>query len=189
MHFLDVGCCFAQDIRKLVHDGAPAENLWGLELQHEFITLAYEFFRDSTSLQNAHFIAADLLDRSQPELAAAKGSFGVIQLGMILHIWDRPGQIEACRRTIELLSPVHGSMIIGQSIGHIDGIQGPGRGGKRIFKHNPQTFRSMWDELGRLTGTSWTVTASLDEGLGISEQKRKWDDANTRRLVFCVVRN
>lgn len=23
---LDLGCCFGQDIRKLVHDGAPSEN-------------------------------------------------------------------------------------------------------------------------------------------------------------------
>ena len=23
---LDLGCCFGQDIRKLIHDGVPAEN-------------------------------------------------------------------------------------------------------------------------------------------------------------------
>ena len=27
-NLLDLGCCFGQDIRKLVHDGAPAINLF-----------------------------------------------------------------------------------------------------------------------------------------------------------------
>lgn len=183
---LDVGCCFAQDIRKLVHDGAPSENLWGLDKQEEFIALAHDFFRDETQF-NGRFIVGDLLDRKHGELLAAQGTFGIIQLGMILHTWDRQGQLDACRRVIELLSSEPDSLIIGQSVGHLDGIESPGRGGKCIFKHNAETFREMWDELGRETGTSWYVEASLDEGLGISQKNRKWDDPRTRRLVFAVL--
>lgn len=186
--FLDVGCCFAQDIRKLVYDGAPAENLWGLEVQEEFITLAHDFFHDGQGRHRGHFVAADLLDRANPELAAAQGTFGIIQLGMILHTWDRQGQLNACRRVIELLSSEPGSLIIGQSVGHLDGVESPGRGGKFIFKQNAETFRSMWEELSRETGTSWHVQTRLDDGLGIGQQKRKWDDPKTRRLVFSVVR-
>lgn len=185
--FLDVGCCFAQDIRKMVHDGASGENLWGLDKQEEFIALAHDFFRDETRL-SSRFIVGDLLDCKNEELLAAQGTFGIVQLGMILHTWDRQGQLDACRRIIELLSSEPGSLIIGQSVGHLDGIDSPGRGGKYIFKHNAETFRQMWNELGRETGTSWHVDASLDEGLGISQKNRAWDDPRTRRLVFSVVR-
>lgn len=30
--YVDIGCCIGQDIRKLVADGAPGENLYGAEL-------------------------------------------------------------------------------------------------------------------------------------------------------------
>lgn len=30
--YVDIGCCLGQDIRRLVADGAPAENLYGAEL-------------------------------------------------------------------------------------------------------------------------------------------------------------
>ncbi|SPQ20284.1 9062dc1e-1f17-46de-b7e8-2f327e6c427f [Thermothielavioides terrestris] len=186
--FLDVGCCFAQDIRKLVHDGAPAANLWGLEKQAEFITLAFDFFRDADRLAADHFIHADLLDREHPQARALEGNVDIVQLGMILHVWDRAGQVEACRRVVELLRPRPGSLVIGQSVGHLDGVEMAGAGGKRIFKQNAETFAAMWEEVGRLTGTKWQVHASLDEGLGIAQQQRQWDDPRTRRLSFVVER-
>lgn len=185
--FLDVGCCFAQDIRKLVYDGAPAENLWGLEREGDFIRLAYDFFRDKDLLA-AQFITADLMDRNDPTVAALCGTFGIVHLGMVLHIWDVSGQLAACRRVVELLRPEPGSLVVGQCVGHLDGVSSPGRGGNTIFKHNPETFRSLWDKLGQETGTKWEVRARLDEGLGIKEQSRKWDDPRTRRLVFEVER-
>jgi hypothetical protein len=170
-----------------VHDGASGENLWGLEIQADFIRLAYDFFRDEDRL-GARFIAADLMDRSDPAVAALRGTFGIVHLGMILHIWDRPAQLEACRRVVELLRPQPGALVVGQCVGHLDGVSSPGRGSNTIFKHNVKTFRDMWTELGQLTGTRREVRAQLDEGLGIKEQSRKWDDPNTRRLAFEVER-
>ncbi|KAF1354047.1 hypothetical protein BDV97DRAFT_396832 [Delphinella strobiligena] len=35
--FLDVGCCFGQDIRKLVFDGAPSNKIYGSDLDHRFL--------------------------------------------------------------------------------------------------------------------------------------------------------
>jgi hypothetical protein len=63
--FLDIGCCFAQDIRKLVHDGAPADSLWGAELVPDFIDLGYELFNDKTSL-GANFMVANIFDADGP---------------------------------------------------------------------------------------------------------------------------
>lgn len=186
--FLDVGCCFAQDLRKLAHDGAPVASLFGLEVQPEFVDLAFDFFRDADRLPADHFLRADLMDRADARVRALEGSFDIVQLGMILHIWDRDGQVAACRRVVELLRPEPGSLIVGQSVGHLDGVSAPGRGGKSIFKHNAETFAAMWDEVARETGTKWDVRASLDEGLGIAEQNRKWDDPRTRRLSFTVQR-
>jgi len=110
-----------------------------------------------------------------------------VQLGMILHIWDLQGQIKACERVVELLSLKPGSLVVGQSVGHATGVEVPGRNGN-IFKHGAETFKTMWDEVGRRTGTKWNVQASIDAGLGIGERKREWDDPNTRRLTFEIKR-
>ncbi|KAK2616406.1 hypothetical protein QQS21_000647 [Conoideocrella luteorostrata] len=190
--FLDVGCCMAQDIRKMVYDGAPAENLWALEVQGEFIDLGYKLFRDGhgDGRLKAHFVTADLLDRTEPQLQAVQGTFGIVQMGMILHIWDRQGQLAACRRVVELLRPEPDSLVVGQCVGHLDGVEeSHGTNGKKMLQHNAETFRSMWDELGHQTGTSWEVNAHLDESLHWGEGKQQhWSGPRVQRLVFSVVR-
>ena len=175
-------------MRKLVYDGAPAEHLYGLEIQAEFISLAYQFFRDEAILPADHFITADFMDRENPEVQRVAGTFGIVHLGMILHTWDWPDQLKACQRAVELLRPEPGVLIVGQCVGHIDGVQSPGRAGKFIFKHNEETFQDLWRELESLTNTKWEVRAQLDQGLGIKEKNRQWDDPRTRRLVFEVER-
>lgn len=183
---LDVGCCFAQDLRKLAHDGAPSEALFGLEIQKEFISLGYEFFNDRDTFKGT-FINADLLDRENEEVKEVQGTFGIVQLGMVLHIWDLEGQTRACERVVELLKPEKGVLVVGQSVGNVVGKESPARG-RMIYKHDVKSFTRMWEEVGRRTGTEWVVRAKLDEGLGINEQKRSWDEPSTRRLSFEVAR-
>jgi SAM-dependent methyltransferase len=183
---LDVGCCFAQDLRKLAYDGAPSESLYGLEIQSEFIDLGYEFFGDRDSFRG-RFINADLLDRENVEVKEVEGTFGVVQLGMVLHIWDLEGQTRACERVVELLRDEKGVLVVGQSVGNVEAKEAPGRG-KKIYKHDVGSFERMWAEVGRRTGTKWEVRARLDQGLGIDERKREWDEPSTRRLSFEVER-
>lgn len=181
-----MGCCLAQDLRKLVRDGVPSESLFGLEIQREFIGLGYEFFSDGDSFRGT-FINADLLDRENEEVKRVQGTFGVVQLGMVLHIWDLEGQTRACERVVELLKPESGVLVVGQSVGNVVGKEAPARG-RMIYKHDVESFTRMWEEVGRRTGTEWVVRAKLDEGLGIDEQKRNWDEPSTRRLSFEVER-
>jgi SAM-dependent methyltransferase len=66
--FLDVGCMFAQDARKLVHDGAPPSSIYGTDLYSEYFDYGYKLFRDSDIMPRSHFIAADILDANAPGL-------------------------------------------------------------------------------------------------------------------------
>ncbi|KAK2603866.1 hypothetical protein QQS21_003901 [Conoideocrella luteorostrata] len=182
--FLDLALS-RQDLRKYV----------GLEVQREFIHLAYKLFRDGDGDGDgpghlkAHFVAGDLFDRAEPQLLAVQGTFGIVNMGQILHIWDREGQLAACRRVVELLRPEPGSIIVGQCVGHLDGVESHGSGRKGTFQHNVETFRSMWDELSRQTGTSWEVHARLEKSPVIGgEGKRNWSSPSVRRLVFSVER-
>lgn len=57
--FLDLGCCFGQDIRKLIYDGAPSDNIVGVDTEPGFIDLGDELFGDRETLQ-ARFYTGDV---------------------------------------------------------------------------------------------------------------------------------
>lgn len=182
---LDLGCCFAQDIRKLVYDGAPATNLWGAELLGDFIELGYEMFGDRDTLK-ATFMQADLLD-CEGALKALKGKMDMIHIGLFLHLWDWEGQLRACLRIVELLKPQKGVLILGQQVGTAvpGGRLDPG---VSRWRHDVQSFERLWKEVGDETGTQWKVDVVMDEGLGVGQHNRSWDDPSTRRISFVVER-
>jgi len=183
---LDLGCCFAQDLRKLVHDGAPSSNLYGAELKPEFMSLSYELFFDKNTF-GAHFMQADIFDPEGP-LKELEGKVDIVQIGLFLHLWDLEGQTRACERIVGLLKQEKGVLVTGQQVGAIEPVQMHPESGAMMYKHNVESFERMWREVGIRTGSEWLVRARLDAGLGIEEKKRTWDDPNTRRLVFEVER-
>lgn len=181
-----MGCCLGQDIRKLVHDGVPSENLAGVELNGGFIELGYELFRDRSTL-GAKFVAANILD-GEGAWREFEGGLDVVQLGMILHLFSWDEQVKVFEHAIQLLKPgIKGSAIIGQATGNIDGLPAPSWD-RSTFRHNAVTFRKLIEDVSAKTGTEWKVTASLDDGLSIFDGKRTWDDPKTRRLLFEIER-
>jgi SAM-dependent methyltransferase len=182
---LDLGCCFAQDLRKLVFDGAPSTNLYGAELEGEFIDMAYDFFGDRETL-GAKFMVADVFDPESP-LKQLDGKLDFVHVGLFLHLFDWERQVKACERIVKLLKNERGVLVLGQQMATTE----PGAvlsGAKVLFKHNVESFEKLWAEVGEKTSTKWKVTGSLDMGLGIKEGKRRWDDEKARRLVFEVER-
>lgn len=175
-------------MRQLAHDGAPPSSLFGLEKQAEFIPIGHSFFNDVETFGQATFIAADLLDRENEEVRKVAGTFGIVNLSMMLHIWDLENQIKACERVVELLRDEKGVLVVGQSVGDLAGKEVGSRGVMRIFKHNVETFEKMWEEVGKRTGTKWKVDATLKVAMGIDSRPRNWDEPSTRRLAFCVER-
>ncbi|KAG8160515.1 hypothetical protein KVR01_010051 [Diaporthe batatas] len=184
--YLDIGCCIGQDIRKLVHDGAPSENLHGAELQGEFIRLGYDFFRDRETL-NATLVQADAFDLGEGSpLSGLVGKVDIIHMGQVVHLfgWDR--QRDLLENCVKLLRPASsGAMILGQAVGDVEGGMKPGG---HIFIHSVETFNKMWVEIAERTGLKFNCRAILDEGLGIAESRRGWDAASRKRLSFEVER-
>lgn len=50
--FLDLGCALGQELRHLVHDGAPSTNLYGCDLTPDLINVGYDLFNDHATLQS-----------------------------------------------------------------------------------------------------------------------------------------
>lgn len=182
---LDIGCCFAQDLRKLVYDGAPSENLWGTDIMAGFFDSGYELFLDKDTLRSK-FLAADALDPDS-SLNQLDGKIDIIYAGFFFHLFTWEQQVSIAERLIRILKPVPGSLIMGKQTGktvadtEIVRMKGVGA----FWRHNAESFAKMWNQAGERTGTKWTVnTALIDEG----SSKKAWMAINTQWVTFDIER-
>ncbi|EFX04744.1 hypothetical protein CMQ_1672 [Grosmannia clavigera kw1407] len=204
--FLDIGCAAGQDLRYLMLDAAAGQtdgagnpltpsalsaNSFGLDRMAGYIETAYDFFRDRDRLQT-RFIVADLFDRRAdgPVEPLLRGSVDVLHAGMIVHVWDLPGQHRACERIVELLAPRPGVIAVGNNVARLEGKAGDyiGPEGTIMYKHDAASFRAMWAEVGVRTGTRWEVRTHNDPVVGLNGETAHWIDPDTSRLYWEVER-
>jgi SAM-dependent methyltransferase len=188
--FLDAGCCFGQELRKLAFDGASVETLYGIDLESDFIDLGFDLFQDRQKMAKATFIAGDLLDPSQqwPELL---GKIDFIFANSLLHLFSRADQVKVACKLASFSKARPGSLIIGRQMG--SAVPGEFRAlseGATYFRHSPQSLNDFWQEVGQLTGTSWKTQAHLDmaDMKNYVEAGQDWLDNHSRRLHFVVER-
>ena len=184
---LDLGCCFGQEIRKLVSDGAPSEHTYGADLHGEFIDAGYELFQDKGKLKTK-FMTADILDRTS-EFNTLDGKLDMIWAGSFFHLFGWDDQIKVAKRLVELLKPRKGSVVFGRQAGNIEPGEMPhqANAGGTMFRHDATSFEKLWKEVGAQTGTTWHVKARLDK---IEEPPKggAWNDPNVRLLLFAIHR-
>jgi SAM-dependent methyltransferase len=185
--FLDLGCCMGQDVRKLVHDGAPSENMYASDLKANFWDFGYDMFLDKSSLKT-QFIEADIFDANS-ELEQLDGKINIVNAASFFHLWDWDAQVKAATRVVKLLKPTSGSMIVGRqgakaeagSFAHLSKEQ-------TAFWHNPESWSKMWKQVGDKTGTKWEVEATLGEEDLSKTMNSQLVPAGTRFMTFVVRR-
>ncbi|CAF9935016.1 MAG: hypothetical protein ALECFALPRED_006214 [Alectoria fallacina] len=191
--FLDLGCCFGQDIRRLVADGAHGENLYGADLRLEFLELGYELFRDKGSLK-AHFLEGDVFEEGDGAeggkgLSKLDGKIDVIYAASFLHLFAWEEQVRAGTRMVRLMRD--DSLVFGRQVGTTK----PGVYARRTdtgrmrYRHDPDSFQKLWDVIGEKTGTKWKVKAELQKVKGWqSEEQEAHGIGNPRMMQFQVHR-
>ncbi len=161
---LDVGCCFGQDLRKLLVDGAPGSQLVGAELKPEFIDLGYDLFKDRETFAG-RFVTGDVLDdTSASTLKALDGTIDIVHAASFLHLFGWNDQVKAAVRLVAFLKDKTGTMILGRQVGssrpgessHAAGAAGT------TYSHDPKTFRKLWAEVETQTATKWKLETSLE---------------------------
>lgn len=200
--FLDLGTCLGQDLRKLIYDGAPVQNLFGCDVFPQYESVGHALFRDAETFQG-RFITADLFDTtSDGELMRTKGTWDVINIIMFLHVFDWNTQISACKRILQLLSRKPGSMIIGAQTGSTE----PGEHvlkppfvaegqHKTVFRQSQETFVDMWKTVGKEEGVELRIQVQYDEEKDRElrakeeeggEKNKFFSGQHQRRLFFTV---
>lgn len=176
---LDMGCCFGQDIRKLVSDGASGQNLTGTELEPVFVELGYELFQDRETL-GARFETGDVF--AEGCYGLEYGTFDFVHTGSFFHQFTWQEQVEALRKCLRLLKPKGGSMLIGRQIA----AEEPGtiqhaqlRSGE-AYNHDVQTWKKLVAEVTGQIGLNVKVEVELDE------VKRERVDRKWKMMKFCL---
>jgi hypothetical protein len=181
-------------LRALAAAGVPSKHLYATDLRRDFWELGYELFRDRERLES-RFVEADVLadDSSLGEgegLKSLDGKMDVVYAGSFLHLFDYVGQFKVCERIVTLLRPVKGSVVLGRQVGYVVAGEKAHRTNYRekMFRHNEESFRRMWEEVGLKTGTRWRTEVELQE---IMEERASFNapwDPDMRRLRFTVFR-
>ncbi len=188
-NFLDLGCCFGQELRKVASDGAPQEHLYGSDLRPEFFELGYRLFRDKDTLKSK-FIAADIYDPASA-LSTLDRKIDIIYAGSFLHLFGWDDQMAICKRIVKLLREKKDSLLLGRQVGNVNAGEHAHRTnpGGRMNRHNQESFKKMWDQVGEATGTKWRVETELivpDERF--TRERRGEHGEGMRSIRFSVFR-
>lgn len=160
---IDFGCCLGQDVRQLVYDGVPHEQIRGYELDPFFIEQGYQLFRDGELMREKKvFSSGDIFDDRFLETVEPAD---YLYAGLFIHLFDGKTQKDVCRR----LSRLCKGTIAGQQAGASSAMERPSPpgypGGKRMC-HSPESFAHMWNEV---TDGRWQVESSTLEAVNRNE--------------------
>ncbi|CDO69705.1 hypothetical protein BN946_scf184851.g93 [Trametes cinnabarina] len=173
--FLDIGCCFGNDIRKAVYDGYPIENVVASDLhpalmqsiRPEFWELGHKLFKSTPETFPVPFISGDAFDPAhlepippfysppatpRPELSTItslnplRGHVSAIHASAFFHLFDEEQQLQLARALGGLLSPEPGSMILGAHGGAPEkGFRPNSMRTREMFCHSPASWKELWD--------------------------------------------
>ena len=192
---LDVGCCLGQDLRQLVADGAPSENIYGLDIERPLMDLGFDLFLDREKLKST-FMLGDVYEHNT-DWSLLEGKMDIINASAFFHLYPLPKQVEASCLLVRFGRAKPGTVIIGRQMGSLTPGEFPSLNeGTTGYRHDLQSLRKLWNEVGILTNTQWEVDGILDT-VGImgrgdsakdSKDKPAWAEPNMRRLLFTITR-
>jgi hypothetical protein len=158
---IDFGCCLGQDVRQLVYDGVPLDQIRGYELDPFFIEQGYELFLDGETMrENKTFTSGDIFD---DKFLDAVEPADYLYAGAFIHLFDAATQPDVCRRLTRLAKRA----ITGRQVGALVPAEHPGALSlnSKMMWHSPESFARMWDEV---TNGEWQVeSATLDTHDGV----------------------
>ncbi|KAF3057258.1 hypothetical protein GL218_06082 [Daldinia childiae] len=183
--YLDIGCCFGQDLRRLVFDGVPSKRLVGLDIERSLLELGYDLFLDRETLKSQFVIANILEAQGKTWESLEERGFDVIHCSAVFHLFTLDKQIIAAKHIARLVKK--GGIIIGRQMGSVKPGDFPAlTKGTFCYRHDVSTFDAMWKKVGEATQTRWNVEGIVDM-VNISPNNYL-EGEDSRRLLFTVTR-
>ncbi|KAL8776866.1 MAG: hypothetical protein Q9194_002895 [Teloschistes cf. exilis] len=156
--------------------------MYAADIVSEFWDLSFDLFRDR-SFFNARFIQANILDSESP-LKVLEGKVNILLANQVFHLFNKERQVTMAKNLVSL--GTSDAWIVGWQVGSSHGRPLPVRtqtGGSsgsagsdtRLF-HNDQTWQELWQDVGKETGTQWSVETSMHplESWGYEREDTAW---------------
>ncbi|KOS36206.1 hypothetical protein ACN38_g13074 [Penicillium nordicum] len=186
---LDVGCAVGQELRQLVFDGVPSENLYASDLRQDFYDIGYDLFNDHDQLK-AQFIVADIFDDSSDLVENLTHKIDIVNAASFFHLFNWNQQLLVAKRLVGLLQDKPGSLLIGRQIGLVNPPPPEDKeaAGKH-YRHDPATWKKFWERVGAETGTKWEVETRMEKWAGTDKTMKDYHEGmDTFKLRFSVRR-
>lgn len=184
--FLDIGCFLGQDLRRLVTDGAPQDNLYAMDVVNHW-NAGYDLFRDRDRF-SAQFLEANIFF-PDATLTCLRGKIDILYITHVLHQWNWESQVKCLVQLVELSSSP-GALIVGFQIGSAGerNILASGLAKLDVYWHNPESLAELWGCVGKETGTRWESKASLMtwEEVGWNPKDIEYLGSDARVIQFAV---
>ncbi|CAJ2512657.1 Uu.00g007760.m01.CDS01 [Anthostomella pinea] len=153
--FLDLGTCFGQDIRKLIHDGALVQRVWGSDIEPALIDLGFDMFRDADRFSRDRFLCpGDLLTNSlEDRLRVFNDRVTILHMTAVFHLFNLEDQRVVADRCLRLLRKDTSSPML-----VLGGQAGSAKAGHYLrqnltsecshkYRHNEQSWEQLWKEV------------------------------------------
>lgn len=144
-------------LRQLRAEGIPGRQLYGTDFETRFFDLGYALFKDREMI-DATFVPGDMLDFDDTRLNALRGKVTIIHASSFFHLFNRVQQLGIGKRLVSFIKPgTTNALVFGRQMGTRKPGSARGHTRSAAFLHNESSFQKLWDEIGELTGTKWTV--------------------------------
>ena len=111
---------------------------------------------------------------------------------MFFHLFSYEQQIEVAKRTVKLMRPVEGSLLVGWQVGSSDtGALRSEDGATLLYRHDEESWAGLWREVGEQTGVKFVVESWMDDAPRLLAGDEESDEAwlkDSRGLKFSVRR-
>jgi hypothetical protein len=163
--------------------------MYASDLKKNFWDFGYDMFLDKSTLKTT-FTEADIFD-TDSQLKQVNGQIDMVNAASFFHLFNWDDQVKAAKRTIQLLKPVPGSLIIGRQGGRVEAgslTYSTVKDGMSAFWHSVKSWKKFWEQVGQETGTEWKVDAVLGEEELSKRMKTKLIPDGTRFMTFTIRR-
>ncbi|KAJ3036709.1 hypothetical protein HK097_003769, partial [Rhizophlyctis rosea] len=106
-YIADVGCCFGTDVRRLIYDGVPAENIVGVDLHDGYWNIGKRLFEDGERIEGVKTVWRDMAsgEEGAVEREGLKGRFDFVVAMAVLHVFSKEQQRIFLANILQLLTP------------------------------------------------------------------------------------
>ncbi|KAJ5788331.1 hypothetical protein N7457_003321 [Penicillium paradoxum] len=185
---LDVGCAVGQELRQLVFDGVHSENLYASDLRQDFYDIGYDLFNDHDTLK-AQFIVADIFDDNSDLVKKLTDKIDIVNAASFFHLFNWDQQVLVAKRLVGILHDKPDSLIIGRQVGRVDPPSPEEQAAGGHYRHDPATWKKLWEQVGAETGTQWEVETWMEKWAGHDKVMKDYHEGlDTFKLRFSVRR-